>query len=230
MTPGLPLPAIERFPACQPEAGGQMRIESGPGGRGRVTMAVVVLNQRETVVMLEAPGQPRVRQRPVQLAASNTLLVWMIGPPGATLAVSVVSAGACFEVAITSPPPNAVVPEGILHVRGSVEGPRDLGVAVNGVPATVYGGEFLAVLPVVAGPTEIAAVATAPDGATVEARQPLTVMEAAESVVRLLPNPPGGTPPLSVGFSLSSLIGLTDVKLDVDGNGSDRVRRTEPGR
>ena len=197
-----------------------MRIESGPAGRGRVTMAVVVLNQRETVVMLEAPGQPRVRERPVQLAATNTLLVWMIGPPGAALAVSVASAGACLEVAITTPPPGAVVPEGLVHVRGTVQGPRDLGVAVNGVPATVHGNEFLAVLPVVPGPTEVAAVATAPDGSTVEVRQPLTVTEAAEQVLRLLPHPPGGISPLSVGFSLSSLVGLTDVKLDVEGNGS----------
>jgi hypothetical protein len=28
--PGLPLPAIERFPACQPERGGQLRVENGP--------------------------------------------------------------------------------------------------------------------------------------------------------------------------------------------------------
>ncbi len=220
VTPGLPLPAIERFPACQPDAGGQMRIESGPGGRGRVTMAVVVLNQRETVVMLEAPGQPRVRQRPVQLAASNTLLVWMIGPPGAALGVSITSAGSCFEVAITSPAPGAVVPEGLLLVQGTVAGPPDLGVAVNGIPAAIHGDEFLAMLPVVPGPTEVVAVATAPDGSSVEVRQPLTVFEAAEAVVRLLPNPPGGVPPLSVGFSLSSLVGLTDVKLDVEGNGS----------
>jgi hypothetical protein len=220
VTPGLPLLAIERFPACQPEAGGQMRIESGPGGRGHVSLAVVVLNQRETVVMLEAPGQPRVRERAVKLAASNTLLVWMIGPPGAALSVSVASAGACLDVAITSPPPGASVPEGMLQVRGIVEGPADVGVAVNGIPAAVHGSEFVAMVPVLPGPTELAAIATTPDGSTAEAREPITVVEAAEGIVGLLPNPPGGPPSLAVRFSLSSLIGLTDVKLDVEGDGS----------
>ena len=101
--PALPVPAIERFPACQPERGGQLRVENGPNGHARVTLAVLVLNQRETVLVLEGPGQRRVVERAVQLAASNTLLVWMIGPPGAALAVSVTSAGACLDVAITSP-------------------------------------------------------------------------------------------------------------------------------
>jgi hypothetical protein len=73
--PTLPVPAIERFPACQPEKGGQLRVENGPNGRARVTLAVLVLNQRETVVMLEGPGQRRLVERAVQLTTSNTLLV-----------------------------------------------------------------------------------------------------------------------------------------------------------
>ena len=217
--PTLPLPAIERFPACQPEKGGQLRVENGPDGRARVTLAVLVLNQRETVVMLEGLGQRRVVERAVQLAASNTLLVWMIGPPGATLAVSVTSAGACLDVAITSPPPGASVPEGPLLVRGTVDGPPGLGVAVNGVPAAVHDGTFLAELPLTPGSTELAAIATAPDGSTVEARQPVTVVEAPEPTLRLLANPPGGLSPLVVGFSHSSLVGIRDVTLDLQGDG-----------
>jgi hypothetical protein len=218
--PGLPLAVIERFPACRPELGGQLRVENGPSGRPRVTLAVVVLNQRETVVMWEGGGQLRVVERAVRLAAGNTLLVWMIGAPGAALGVSVTSAGACLDVAITSPAPDVSVPEGILEVRGTVEGPPDLGVAVNGEPAAVHGGEFLALLSVAPGPTEIVAIATAPDGSTAEARHSVTVMEAPEATLRLFPHPPGGAPPLSVGFSLSSLVGLTDVKLDLQGDGS----------
>jgi hypothetical protein len=216
--PGLPLPAIERFPACQPGMGGQLRVENGPNGQTRVTLAVLVLNQRETVVMLE--GQPRVVERAVRLAASNTLLVWMIGPPGATLAVSVTSAGACLDVAITSPPPGASVPEGPLQVRGTVQGPPDLGVAVNGVPAAVSGEEFVAILAVTPGPTELTATVTAPDGSTAIASESITIVEAPETAVHLLSSPSGGLPPLTVGFSLSSLAGITSVKLDLEGDGS----------
>lgn len=218
--PALPLPAIERFPACQPDKGGQLRVENGPNGRARVALAVLVLNQRETVLMLEGPGQRRVVERAVQLAGSNTLLVWMIGPPGATLAVSVTSAAACLDVAITSPPPGAFVPEGLLQVRGTVEGPPGLGVAVNGAPAAVHGGAFVAEIPITPGPTEITAIATAPDGSTVERHQPVTVVEAPETTVRLLASPPGGVSPLTVGFLLSSLVGVRDVKLDLEGDGS----------
>ena len=217
--PALPLLAIERFPACQPEKGGQLRVENGPNGHARVALAVLVLNQRETVLILEGPGQQRVVERTVQLAQSNTLLVWMIGPPGATLAVSVTSAGACLDVAITTPPPGASVPEGLLQVRGTVGGPPGLGVAVNGVPAGVHSGAFVVELPVTAGLTELAAIATAPDGSTAEARQPVSVVEAPEPTVRLLASPPGGVWPLDVGFSLSSLVGITDVKLDLQGDG-----------
>jgi hypothetical protein len=218
--PGLPMPAIERFPACQPGKGGQLRVENGPNGRARVALAVVVLNQGDALVMLEGPGQRRLVERTVPLATSNTLLVWMIGPPGATLSVSVTSAGACLDLAITSPLPGASVPEGLLHARGTVVGPAGVGVAVNGVPAAVQGGEFAVVLDVDPGSTELVATATTPGGDTAEARQVVNVLEAPESPVRLLAGPVGGVPPLTVGFSLSALVGITDVKLDLDGNGS----------
>jgi hypothetical protein len=217
--PALSLPIIEHFPACHPEQGGQLRVENGPGGRPRATLGVVVLNRRETVLMLEGPGQPRVRERPVQLQVDNTILVWMIGPLGATLSVGVTSAGACLEVAITSPPPGAIVPEGVLQVKGTVEGPPDVGVAVNGVPAAVHGGEFVALLQVSPGPTDLTATATAPDGSTADASESVTVVEAPETTVRLLASPPGGLSPLAVGFSLSTLVGITDVKLDLEGDG-----------
>ena len=87
--------------------------------------------------MLEGPGQRRVVERAVQLVTGNTLLVWMIGPPGATLAVSVTSAGSCLDVAIASPAPGTSVPEGPLLVRGTVSAPLQAGVSVNGFPALV---------------------------------------------------------------------------------------------
>jgi hypothetical protein len=108
----------------------------------------------------------------------------------------------------------------LLHVRGTVHGPPDLGVAVNGMPATVAGGQFLVILPVTPGPTELIATATSPNGSTAVARESVTVTEAPEDVVRLIASPPGGVPPLTVGFSVSSLVGITTVKLDLQGDGS----------
>jgi hypothetical protein len=92
-------------------------------------------------------------------------------------------------------------------------------VAVNGVPAAVHAGEFLAALHVSPGPMELVATATEPNGATAEARQSVTATESLEASVRLLVNPAGGLAPLTVEFGLSSVVGLTDVKLDLEGDG-----------
>ena len=218
--PALPLPAIERFPACQPDKGGQLRVENGPNGRARVTLAVLVLNQRETVVMLEGPGQRRVVERAVQLAASNTLLVWMIGPPGATARRL-----GHQRRGVPGRRHHAARPRGLRAGRDSSRfgepwtGPPGLGVAVNGVPAAVHSGAFVVELPVTAGPTELAAIATAPDGSMAEARQPVSVVEAPEPTVPPARQSSRRRVAPDVGFSLSSLVGITDVKLDLQGDG-----------
>ena len=221
VTPGLPLPAIERFPACQPDAGGQMRIENGPSGRGRVTMAVVVLNQRETVVILEAPGQPRVRQRPVQLAASNTLLVWMIGPPGTALGVSITSAGSCLEVAITSPAPGASVPEGPVLVQGTVMASGPVGVSVNGFPAMVHDARWAVAIPVDTSVQALTAMAVVVGGDSAATSAPIVVLPAPPASIELHADPIDGTVPLAVTWKVVNNTGraLIECELDPTGDG-----------
>ena len=217
--PAVPLPAIERFPACQPEKGGQLRVENGPNGRGRVTLAVVVLNQRETVVMLEAPGQRRVVEQAVRLAADNTLLVWMIGPPGATLGVSVTSAGACLDVAITTPPPGASVPEGTLLVRGTLRAPMQAGVSVNGYPAMIQGTQWAAEVPVDPTVTLLTATASVVGGASVTASRAVTVGSAAPPAVELLAEPSDGVAPLSVTWKVVNNTGRALIQYELDPTG-----------
>lgn len=217
--PALPLPAIERFPACQPEKGGQLRVENGPNGRGRVTLAVVVLNQRETVVMLEAPGQRRAVEQAVRLAADNTLLVWMIGPPGAALGVSVTSAGACLDVAITTPAPGATVPEGSLLVRGTVHAPMQAGVSVNGVAAMIHGGQWAAEVPVDPTVTLLTATASVIGGASVTASTPVTVGPALPPAVELLAGPADGVAPLTVTWKVVNNTGRALIQYELDPTG-----------
>jgi hypothetical protein len=217
--PGLPLPAIERFPACQPEKGGQMRVENGPGGSARVALAVLVLNQRETVVMVEGLGQRRIVDRPVQLTGSNTLLVWMIGPPGAKLGVSVASAGGCLDVAITSPPPGASVPEGRLLVRGTVEGPGAAGVSINGVPALVDGARWAAEIAVDSTVQVLTATASVVGGDSASASIPITPSPAPPSSIELHADPEDGVAPLIVTWKVVNNTGRGLVRYELDPTG-----------
>ena len=220
--PGLPLPAIERFPACQPERGGQLRVENGPNGRPPVLMAVVVLNQRETVVMLEGPGQRRLVERAVQLLAANTLLVWLIGPPGATLAVGVTSAGACLDVAITSPPPGASVPEGSLLVQGTVAGPDQAGVSVNGYPAMVHGGHWAAEIPVDPSVQVLSATVSVVGGESATDSRSVTIVPGTSAALELQADPADGIAPLTVTWKVVNNTGraLLQYELDPTGGGT----------
>jgi hypothetical protein len=220
--PALPLLAIERFPACQPEKGGQLRVENGPGGLARAALAVVVLNQRETVVTLEGLAQRRVVERPVQLVASNTLLVWMIGPPGATLRVAVTSAGSCLDVAITSPLPGASVPEGSLLVQGTVKAPTHAGVSVNGYPALVHGSRWAVEIPVDSSVQALTATASLVGGESTAASLPITVVPALAGPVELHPDPADGIAPLIVVWKVVNNTGRTLIQyeLDPEGNGN----------
>jgi len=219
-TTGSPNVFTESFDVCETDRQFLLRVENGPDGAVKIASATVTLNDTEVVHPSDFSPQVTLIERAVRLRPSNTLTVQLAGTPVGTARLRIVSPAGCGpEIAITSPPAGASVPEGVLQVRGTVEGPPDVGVAVNGVPAAVHGGEFVALLQVSPGPTNLKAAATAPDGSTAEASESVTVVEAPETAVRLLASPPGGLSPLTVRFSLSSLIGITDVKLDLEGDG-----------
>jgi hypothetical protein len=127
-----------------------------------------------------------------------------------------------LSVSITEPSAGQSVPEGMLLVRGAVEaGGAEVGVVVNGLPATVQGTRFAVLLPITADVTKVTAVATTVNGASATAETPVSVVAAPPPVVVLDAFPPGGPPPLTVTFSVQNNTGRTLVsyELDVDGNG-----------
>jgi hypothetical protein len=132
------------------------------------------------------------------------------------------------RVTITEPAAGATVAAGDLLVRGTVSAPPGvtLGVSVNGVPAVVEGDQFAALVPV--DETVARLTATASDLTRVISTHAIaiTVLGGAspEPSVQLLASVNGGVAPLTVGFELSSLVGVSQVALDADGNGAVDVK------
>src|SRR5262249_49949586 len=96
-----------------------------------------------------------------------------------------------------------------------------IGVTVNDMPGFVHDGVFAALVPVDPSVTSLTASlndlthSLASDAIAVTVSAP-----AAESVLQLRTSPSGGVAPLTAAFSLSSLVAISHLTLDSDGNGA----------
>lgn len=123
-------------------------------------------------------------------------------------------------IAIVEPASGATVPSGVALVRGTVaNGGPGVGVAVNGVAASVQGGVFAATVPVSAPSVALTAVATAEAGGSASDSVTVSVADVGESAVSLRASPRMGGTPLVTSFSLLGGPVPARVELDVDGDG-----------
>jgi len=107
-------------------------------------------------------------------------------------------------------------------VQGTVPTPPDanVGVTVNGFPAFVEAGRFAAVVPVAPEVTSLTARAVDLSGDIGSDTVSVSVqLSTPEPRLRLDASPSGGAAPLTVGFSLTSLVPMLTIALDVDGDG-----------
>jgi hypothetical protein len=218
-TTGAPNVTNESFAVCLPERSFRLTVENGPNGLIRVASASLMLNGAEVVSPNQFSQNVAVVERPVTLHAHNTLVITVAGTPHGTLSVSISSDTGC-DIALSTPAPGAVVPEGLLLVQGITRASADVGVTVNGVVALSHGSEFAALVPVAPSTTELVAVLTRPDGSTAEARQAVMVTPAPGPEIVFRARPRGGEAPLLVSFSLISPVSASQVILDLTGQGA----------
>lgn len=208
------------FAVCDPTGRFRLIAENGPGGTPPLASATVLLNGTPVLRPSDLNPQGATLERPVALRRTNEIEVRLASGPRGTLRLWVEGVMRCLRVRLTAPAAGSLVPGPRVLVRGGVEAFDEVGVTVNGVPAAVQGGDFAALVPVDPEVRELVAVATTPDGATAEARQPLTVTPAPEPALLVRATPAGGIAPLPVTFTLSSPRPMTEVALDLEGDGA----------
>lgn len=218
-TGGAPDIFRDEFQACRIDRTFRLIVENGAGGRPPISSGSIRLNDAEVIRERDFNQQVARIERSVRLGPVNRLVVRLASKPGGTLRLTVGGDGGCPDLAFTDPGPGTAVPAGRLVVRGTVRGGREVGVTVNDVPAAVHEERFVAQVSVEAGQTgaaELIAVATTPDGSTVEARTHVRVTSAPDSSLRLHATPGSGAAPLDVRFDLLALIAVEHVTLDLD--------------
>lgn len=219
------------FEVCDPSGSFRLVVENGPGGTPRVSSATVLLNGEPVVRPRDLSQRVAGLERPVTLRSTNEIEVRLAsGPPGG-LRLWIEAAMRCLAVRITEPAGGSVVPGSRILVRGEVLGVNEVGVTVNGVPASVEDGRFAAFVPVEPGEARLTAVATDLTGRVAADTVDLTVEAAEEEpAVELEAYPRHGLAPLTVAFTVRETLAepVTSVELDADGDGVTLVA-PEPG-
>jgi cysteine-rich repeat protein len=147
----------------------------------------------------------------------------------ALVTVTATATGA-VDIVITDPGPNAVIDDEQSLVRGTVTGPLNTGVVVNGVVAIVHDGEFIANdVRLSEGATVLTATATTIDDDTATAAQLVTTSGAVQPL-RLTAAPGGGVAPILIKFTyvFGSMDSVQSLEMDFDGDGTVDFTTTNP--
>lgn len=220
---GPPGAVSDTFSICDPGGAFRLVVLNGPGRLDRISSGSIVLNGVEVVHERDFHRPvTRIERRLTSLLPDNRLVVHLRSKPGAGITVTVEGRQSC-DVRITEPARGSALSEAVVVVRGTVPAPpgANVGVTVNGIPALVEGGQFAALVPVSPDLTSLTARAVdlsgdlGADTVAVAVQVPIQ-----EPRLSLRASPAGGVAPLAAGFSLSSLIPVLSLALDIDGDGS----------
>lgn len=135
-----------------------------------------------------------------------------------------------IEVQITTPAEGTSIAENAVQVRGTVSGPANTGVVVNGTLALVSNGEFVADgVSLTAGANVLTATATTRSGETATASVTVT-SNGTPPALKLVATPSGGIATLAVtfGYERTSNVAIQSLQMDFDGDGTFDFSTTNP--
>lgn len=127
---------------------------------------------------------------------------------------------ASLSVSITSPVSGATVSGSSVLVTGTIQGPPNTGVTVNGVVAAIIADRFYARVPIQTGPNVLTVIAKTQDGFTVQ--QALSVTGSGPVAIEISATPQSGLAPFKAKFKFNLSVGtsVSTILADLDGNGS----------
>ena len=144
-------------------------VQNGDVAGGRLSSAKIVLNGTEIIKPSDFNQQVQEIRKTVVLRENNTLRVELQAKPGSFITISIVR-DPTPVLSITSPLNGTVFRSQPITVEGTID-IASAQVTVNGVPAAVNGGRFIAQnVPLIRdGMNTITAIGTAPGGNTGQA-------------------------------------------------------------
>ncbi len=204
---------------------GILMIQNGtPDGGNRITSGEIQLNGIKIFGSDDFKKKVYAMEKPVQLNnMTNTLHVELESKPGSYITAAVTKPVA-IDIMITSPLDGGSITGTRTAVTGTIDNlnGRETGVTVNGILASMTGGQFVASnIPLNAGPNAIAVIATDTEG-TQATKTIIVNATIPEEHIRIEAYPSSGTAPRRIAFVVSSSWSnsILHYQMDFDGNGT----------
>ncbi len=139
-----------------------------------------------------------------------------------------------LTLAIDYPPDGLITASPNVQVFGSLAGPANMGVTVNGRLAINNASKFTSqLITLVSGANTVTVIATTQDGATQTLTRTVNYNPAAQEPVRLVGVTAGDFAPQRIPFSLRTAVPpgqtlISRTQIDLDGNGSFEIDTVSP--
>ena len=215
-----------------PITNGQVTITGSAGSvEGNAQAKITNTRTNQFVTVTAAADGSFTAQMAAQVGDSLSIVVTdAAGNASSAVTTQVGGTESALTVAITQPAAGATVQGDRVRVSGTVLGPLNTGVVVNGIVALVHDGLFVADNVILsAGQNTLTATATPLGGQSVQAQ--ITILsDAAPSLLEVTASLINGVSPLATTFTyqFASPTSIQNLSIDFDGNGTIDFATTDP--